>query len=642
MTSLFLTLLLAADPASAPFAIEVVDGQTGRGVPLVELTTTSGVTYVTDSAGLVAFNEPGLMNQRVFFSVKSHGYEFRKDGFGIRGVALEVKPGGSAQLKIQRLNIAERLYRVTGEGIYRDTVLLGRQPPISQPLLNAQVTGCDSVVSAAYRGKLYWFWGDTNQVAYFLGNYNVPGATSPLPHRSPLAPREEIVSRNETTTNGGIDPARGVDLEYFVGEQGFAKSVCKMPGDGPTWIGGLAALPDAAGRERLLCGYVKGKAPLSVYRRGIAIWNDETSQFDRASDFEPGVPLFPDGHPFRHREGDTDYVYFSSSAPLVRVPASVEAYQDLAQYEAFTCLKPGSTLKKPVIDRDESGRVRYAWIKGTPPVGSGEQVQFVRDGLIKEAEGLLQLREVTTGEPILAHRNSCTAWNEHRRKWTNIILQYYGTSLLGEIWYAEADSPVGPWVYATKIVTHDKYSFYNPKQHPLFSRDGKHLYFEGTYTHTFSGNEHRTPRYDYNQLLYRLDLDDPRLVLPVAVYDAKGRGHAADLRLNDVEAAARAEFGNIRFFALDRPRAGAVGFCAVGSALRGAADSPGGAPLFYALPPDTAEPVITVPLYEYLSEGDAAPIYDVRGDLEITGYRRCPDPLCRVWPSPYRIELVAE
>src|ERR1041385_7993890 len=94
--------LLAAEPVAASFAIEVVDEASGRGVPLVELTTTSGVRYVTDCAGLVAFNEPGLMNQRVFFHVKSHGYEFAADGFGMRGVALDVKAGGSAQLKIKR------------------------------------------------------------------------------------------------------------------------------------------------------------------------------------------------------------------------------------------------------------------------------------------------------------------------------------------------------------------------------------------------------------------------------------------------------------------------------------------------------------------------------------------------------------
>src|SRR6185369_12564234 len=142
--SIAASILAVTSLVTQPFAIDVVDEQTGRGVPLVELTTTNGVTYVTDSAGAVAFDEPGLMNERVFFHVKSHGYEFPKDGFGYRGVALDVTPGGSAQVKIKRLNIAERLYRVTGEGIYRDSVLLGRQAPIRQPLLNAQVTGSDS------------------------------------------------------------------------------------------------------------------------------------------------------------------------------------------------------------------------------------------------------------------------------------------------------------------------------------------------------------------------------------------------------------------------------------------------------------------------------------------------------------------
>ena len=90
----------AAPQASDPgryFAIEVVDEQTGRGVPMVELQTTSGVRYYTDSAGLVAFDEPGLMGRRVFFGVSAHGYEFAKDGFGIRGVVLEPKPGGRAR-----------------------------------------------------------------------------------------------------------------------------------------------------------------------------------------------------------------------------------------------------------------------------------------------------------------------------------------------------------------------------------------------------------------------------------------------------------------------------------------------------------------------------------------------------------------
>ena len=85
--------LLAAPPdgeAQRPFAIEVIDDATGRGVPLVELRTVNDIRFVTDSSGMAAVAEPGLMDgARVFFHVSSHGYEFPKDGFGYRGKALD-------------------------------------------------------------------------------------------------------------------------------------------------------------------------------------------------------------------------------------------------------------------------------------------------------------------------------------------------------------------------------------------------------------------------------------------------------------------------------------------------------------------------------------------------------------------------
>jgi hypothetical protein len=625
---LFVSNPLAALPADVfaaePFAIEVVDEQTGRGVPLVELTTTGGIAYVTDSAGLVAFDEPGLLGQRVHFAVKSHGYEFRKDGFGFAGVALDTQPGGSAQLKIKRLNIAERLYRVTGAGIYRDSVLVGREPPLKQPLLNAQVVGSDSVVSGVYQGRLRWFWGDTNQVKYPLGLYSVPGATSKLPE------------------DGGLDPARGVDLEYFTGESGFARAVAQMPGDGPTWIGGLAVLPDASGRERMLSGYMKIKAPMEVYRRGIAVWNDDTNVFDRVSDFEPKAPLYPDGHTFLHQsETRGACAYFASPFPLVRARATAEAYQDLAKYEAFTCLKEGSTQEQPVIDRDDEGAVNYQWRKNTPTVGPGEQAKLVKSGLLKPHEGLLQLRDIATGKPVNAHAGSVN-WNAYRKRFVLIATELYGSSLLGEVWYAEADSPVGPWVYATKIVTHDKYSFYNPKQHPIFDQEGGRLiYFEGTYTHSFSGNEHKTPRYDYNQIMYRLDLADERLVLPVAVYD---RGHGSDMHgradqfdWRFAECAERAKFRAVPFFVLDRAKNGTIPIYRTGEgdhmllSLEQQRDSK---PLFWGLPTDQ-DAVGTVPLFEY-SANSGARRYSIDRALSMKGFKRVDKPVCQVWSSPYQ------
>ena len=43
-----------------------------------------------------------LMNKTVFFHVNSHGYEFRKDGFGYRGQKLNVVAGEQATLSIKR------------------------------------------------------------------------------------------------------------------------------------------------------------------------------------------------------------------------------------------------------------------------------------------------------------------------------------------------------------------------------------------------------------------------------------------------------------------------------------------------------------------------------------------------------------
>jgi hypothetical protein len=44
----------------------------------------------------------------------------------------------------------------------------------------------------------------------------------------------------------------------------------------------------------------------------------------------------------------------------------------------------------------------------------------------------------------------------------------------------------------------------------------------GTYTQTFNRNPEKTPRYEYNQLLYGLSLDAPGLAMPTARYQVRG------------------------------------------------------------------------------------------------------------------------
>ncbi|HEX5104816.1 MAG TPA: hypothetical protein VFV87_13440, partial [Pirellulaceae bacterium] len=356
---------------------------------------------------------------------------------------------------------------------------------------------------------------------------------------------------------------------------------------------------------------------------------------------EPNVPLHPDGQPLRDTTGG-DWTLFAAPFPLVRVPSTAEAFRDLTRYEAFTCLKPGTRLDDPQIDRDELKRARYAWRKNTPPIGPAEQARLTKKGLLKPHEGLLQLRDAETSKPVAAHAGS-VCWNAFRKRFVLIVCELYGTSLLGETWYAEADSPVGPWVFATKIVTHEKYSFYNPKQHPFFDQEGGRLiYFEGTYTHTFSGNEHKTPRYDYNQIMYRLDLADERLVLPVPLYDAEKNGAAADFAWRDAEDARQAEFEKIAFFALDRPRQDVVPVYRVnegGTARLTTGPPPNqrdAPPLFWALADGEKDVPGTSPLSEYVSDSGKPPLYDVRRDRQPFGYKRADRPLCRVWLSPYR------
>ena len=121
------------------YKITVVDDSTGRGVPLVELRTTNNVRYYTDSNGIVAVGDPELMGQDVYFKVKSPGYHTSSDGFGNAGTALHVTGGGKGVIKITRDNVAERLYRITGAGIYRDSILTGAAVPTKHPLLNGLV-----------------------------------------------------------------------------------------------------------------------------------------------------------------------------------------------------------------------------------------------------------------------------------------------------------------------------------------------------------------------------------------------------------------------------------------------------------------------------------------------------------------------
>ncbi|HWX21230.1 MAG TPA: hypothetical protein VN578_15120 [Candidatus Binatia bacterium] len=155
-------------------------------------------------------------------------------------------------------------------------------------------------------------------------------------------------------------------------------------------------------------------------------------------------------------------MFFANPLPKLRCPASFESWQNPSAWEV---LKPAETL-------------------------------------------------ATTNEAVYAkpHAGSI-AWNSFRKHWVTVFMEARGKpSAFGELWYGEAPAPTGPWGPAVKILSHENYTFYNPRLHPEFTpADSPILIFEGTYTREFADRPSPTPRYDYNQILYRLDLDSPAL-----------------------------------------------------------------------------------------------------------------------------------
>jgi hypothetical protein len=488
---------LGAEP-SRYFEINVVDKATGRGVPLVELVTVDGVRHITDNAGRIAYEEHGQAGQTVFFTVFPQGYRVPKDGFGIEGARFKIEPGKSEEIALERINLAERLYRNTGQGLYRDSLMLGKETPLREPMGAGQVAGQDSVQVARYRDKLYWFWGDTARLSYPLGLFRTSGAVTPLPGQP------------------GADPARGLDFTYFAAADGFSRAMAEVANPkGVIWIDGVCTAPDETGRERMLCRYMRREGLGELYEQGFMIYNDTREIFEMKA-------MLPNNeqwrcireHPVRIKDGETEFLMFDRPFPLTRVRPTVADITDPAKYESWSCMDPKADPAFAKPRRTADGALDWKWQAG-PPTTQKEEARWLKEKLIKADETRFFPEDAgNPGRRVMLHAGT-VYWNARRKRWilvgNEIAQDKKSPSFLGEVWYSEADSPQGPWRKAVRIATHDKQSFYNPIQHPYFDADGgRTIYFEGTYTNTFT-DAPATQRYNYNQVMYRLDLDHPAL-----------------------------------------------------------------------------------------------------------------------------------
>jgi hypothetical protein len=500
LSSTLICFLIPVAAWADPFQFQVVDSSTGRGVPLVELTPAGSSALYTDSNGLIAIDDPSLLNRALTASARSYGY-------ADWGGTLNLVSGGAQQITLDRFNKAERLYRVTGPNIYGDSVNAGLTAPLANPLHNANVKGQDSVQTAVYKNQIYWFWGDTLYEQGF-GNFRASGARSDLPGQ------------------GGLDPSLGVNLNYFVNSSGSAREMMPLTDPGPVWIDGVFTVDDDAGNERLLAHYSRMNPDpthlFEVLEHGLALFNDTSQTFQRFQVYPLDAPVVPRGHSFRQTIDGQDYIYFGEDYPDVRVKATLSDVMDLAKWQAFSPLAPNTRFDSanPALEKGPSGNIVFDWKSNTDPLASDMVNDLVQHGKMNRNDSPFRLKDHTTGRAVTLHRGS-VQWNDYRHNWTLIGNEAFGDSFLGEVWFSEAPTPEGPWSDAVKVATHDggangDYDFYNPVAHPFFDQaDGLFIYFEGTYSNTFL-NTPATPVYDYNQIMYRLDLATIPPLTPLA------------------------------------------------------------------------------------------------------------------------------
>ncbi|MCA9038467.1 MAG: hypothetical protein KDA91_25250 [Planctomycetaceae bacterium] len=312
------------------------------------------------------------------------------------------------------------------------------------------ILGCDSVQNTQHRGRMYWAWGDTILSNYPLGRFHMIAGTTAL------QPLEKF------------QPPIKLAYQYFTDKEGIPDNVAKMPGDGPTWLNGLVSLPDQSGKQQLCATYAKIRPPLTEYELGLCVWNEDSDRFEpfkvlwSQSEGLAKPQRTPGGHAVRWAEdADHEWILFGDPFPSLRCKPT---FEDWCSPENWQPLDPQPT----VLSSDGTRTVKV-------------------------------------------HRGAI-AWNDYLNCWVSVFTEFGGeSSQLGELWFATASQPTGPWQDAIKVVTHDKYSFYNPQLHPEFTAEGEsQLLFEATFTHTFSKTTTPVPRHDYNQVLYSLDLSEIR------------------------------------------------------------------------------------------------------------------------------------
>lgn len=371
----FLVLLgtLEITLGSAPFfRINVLDSATGNGVPLVLLRTVNYIQLYTDSNGIAAFYEPGMMEQPVWFSVLADGYELRQNNLTEGKVEIYSKPydsgvvlntSGTKTVYLTRTQLAERRFRLTGGGLYRDSYLVGAKVPASAQNHTyidkvSRSVGQDTLMLTRFKEDIFWFFGDTVCPKSARQNNCVGRGMY------------TVGAKTKFSESKVYPPA----LEYF-GEDGMPRPMAKIePLRQNTWIAGVFSIGD-----NLYGNYFKnpgdGASPDQA-KQGMAKWSGES--FEEISEWPRNSSLSLNGahtiHAFGPAHASNEWVYFVNNHVYCRVPAKDDLISNYSAFEVLPRPK-GQTINCNTINWNDYIK-RYICIGDAPTGGPGLIVAF--------------------------------------------------------------------------------------------------------------------------------------------------------------------------------------------------------------------------------------------------------------------------
>ena len=295
-----------------------------------------------------------------------------------------------------------------------------------------------------------------------------------------------------------------------------------MPGDGPTWLDGLAAFRDEDGRERLVAGYAKIRPPMETYEHGLVAFDPETRNvFEKVATIPLDAPIRPVGHSVP-AQGRRRRPTSTIADPVPADPRPCRRRRPQGPRRVRGVHLPGA--RQPARRPEDRPRPRRpaplrlaAGHRGrsTPSEASPARQGGPAQGRTRPSS---HLRDADTGKAVLAHtrlgllERVPQAMGDDRGRDRRQVVDAWArsgsprpTPRSGRGSTPARSSPTTSTASTTRSST------------PSSPRTAAaSIFFEGTYTTSFSGNTDPTPRYDYNQVMYRLDLSDPRLNLPVA------------------------------------------------------------------------------------------------------------------------------